>query len=106
MIEQRDSEEFRQNRVSYLQSELDQCGSYQPTSEWDAGKDSEHARRAWKEMVWPGSPAAVYDPQTGIDEHMLRQVGTASVEIPKDFVRTSSSSADLRSRKIRPCTID
>lgn len=46
---------------------------------------------AWKHMVWPSSPAAIYAPETGVEKDILHQVGRASVEVPGGFVSVNIS---------------
>jgi probable 2-oxoglutarate dehydrogenase E1 component DHKTD1 len=42
----------------------------------------------WSAMVWPASDEAKKDPDTGVSEAVLRDVGKASVTIsPEGFVR-------------------
>ena len=40
----------------------------------------------WKGLTWPGSKDAVRDPETGVDQETLQQVGRASVSVPEGFV--------------------
>lgn len=40
----------------------------------------------WKGLVWPGSPEAVREPETGVDTETLVKVGKASTCVPGGFV--------------------
>ncbi|KAG8775366.1 hypothetical protein FRC15_000597 [Serendipita sp. 397] len=77
--------DFRKERTSFLQAELDQSTSYQPTSEWDSGQEESVARGKWSDMVWPASPTAAHDPDTGVERDILTRVGKASVKAPDGF---------------------
>lgn len=43
----------------------------------------------WSNMVWPGSSEGLKgkNPETGVDVSKLREIGSASVRVPIDFVR-------------------
>lgn len=41
----------------------------------------------WSTMVWPGSNDAKANPETGVDENTLEDIGRASVTVPDGFVR-------------------
>ncbi|KAG8808784.1 hypothetical protein FRC17_003775 [Serendipita sp. 399] len=77
--------QFRKDRASFLQKELDQSTSYQPISEWDMGQERGVVRGKWSDMVWPMSPAAIHNPETGITKDILMKVGEASVKAPDSF---------------------
>lgn len=40
----------------------------------------------WSSMVWPGSPEADKDPDTGVQKEVLENVGRASVRVGENFV--------------------
>jgi len=40
----------------------------------------------WAGIVWPASPEAEYDPETGVGRETLVRVGRASVDVPVGFV--------------------
>lgn len=40
----------------------------------------------WSSMVWPASPEAQNDPDTGVDHGVLESVGRASVKVGENFV--------------------
>jgi hypothetical protein len=42
-------------------------------------------------LVWPTCSEAVSDPETGANLDLLRKVGNASVEVPKEFVKKNRS---------------
>lgn len=43
--------------------------------------------KQWKGMVWPASSSADRNPETGVLEEQLKEVGRASIKIPDGFVR-------------------
>ena len=55
------------------------------------GQEKSIVRGKWNDMVWPGSTSANYNPDTGVDEAALVEVGRASVQATDGFVSTSSS---------------
>lgn len=69
---------------------LDKVGSFQPKSEMLGGK--------WKDMVWPASQEAKPDPETGLSEERLKEVGRASVELPDSFNLHSRLKRHISSR--------
>jgi hypothetical protein len=40
----------------------------------------------WAGIVWPTSPNALHDPETGVDLDILKEVGKSSVAVTDDFV--------------------
>ncbi|KAG6871746.1 hypothetical protein C0995_000516 [Termitomyces sp. Mi166 len=72
---------------SHLESELARVPSYEPDA-------SVLLRDQWAGMVWPNSNSndnsreavPVFDPETGVREQTLREVGRASVCVPEGFV--------------------
>lgn len=44
-------------------------------------------KEQWSTMVWPGSNDAQANPETGVDENTLKEIGQASVIVPDGFVR-------------------
>ena len=72
-------------RASYkaeLEAELARAGEHVPSASM--------LQDQWSGMVWPASPEAVRDPQTGVAREVLEQVGRASVTVPNGFVRVFS----------------
>jgi len=58
----------------------------------------------WRTMVWPASEGAKKNPDTGVSEETLKNVGNASVTTsPKDFVRFHTRSP-LPHRSHKPTT--
>ena len=69
-------------RASYkaeLEAELARAGEHVPSASM--------LQDQWSGMVWPASPEAVRNPQTGVAREVLEQVGRASVTVPNGFVR-------------------
>lgn len=62
-----------------LGAALDDVDNFKPKSEMLGGK--------WADMVWPASPEAVPNPETGLPVDRLIAIGKASVELPDSFVR-------------------
>lgn len=54
-------------------------------------------------MVWPASPSAVHNPDTGVEKETLVNVGKASVEVPSGFV---SQDNDITRPPLTSCTDD
>lgn len=74
-------EDAKAGRAAYnekLSAELDKVPEYKAPSEMLGGK--------WKDIVWPASPEAQADPETGLPVERLVEIGKASVDLPSDFV--------------------
>ena len=48
----------------------------------------------WQGTVWPSSPDAIRNPQTGFEASSLKSIGKASVTYPADFVCCQTSLDD------------
>ncbi|KAI5114688.1 hypothetical protein M0805_005011, partial [Coniferiporia weirii] len=77
VITQEDITDLRTSYKSHLESELSRSDSYVPETNALEGK--------WKGMVIPNSVEAVRDPETGVALETLKEVGTASVQVPEGF---------------------
>ncbi|KAJ7069682.1 Transketolase, pyrimidine binding domain-containing protein [Mycena amicta] len=67
-------------RTSYkaeLDAALSRVSSYVPTAAM--------LEKQWGSMVWPASPVAEHNPDTGVSEDTLKAIGKASVSIPPGF---------------------
>ncbi|KAJ7784423.1 thiamine diphosphate-binding protein [Mycena metata] len=62
---------------SELEAQLSRVPSYVPSASM--------LEKQWKGMVWPASSAADGNPETGVDQAELKDVGRASVKIPDGF---------------------
>ncbi|KZO95476.1 dehydrogenase E1 and transketolase domain-containing protein 1 [Calocera viscosa TUFC12733] len=60
-----------------LEQELTASDTYTPVAD--------HLKEQWSGMVWPASPEAEHDPETGVSEETLKEVAQASVTIPEGF---------------------
>jgi len=86
--------EVRKSHKELLEEKLAAVASFEPT----VPTPSEQ----WRAMVWPASGKANKNPDTGVSEETLRDVGKASVTISSEgFVRFLSQSPCL-SILIRP----
>lgn len=70
----------RSEYTSDLESALEKVDKYKATSQMLQGK--------WSKQVWPNTPAAKHDPETGIERDELIRVAKASVTLPDSFVST------------------
>jgi hypothetical protein len=99
ILDSEDAKAVRMTHKSYLEDELRKASTYVPS----ASKLSDQ----WHGMVWPANKEAVWDPETGLSDAVLRRVGEASVTMPPDFVRyilRSQNIEDLRYFVCRNCT--
>ena len=72
--------EARKSHKASLEEKLAAVSSFEPTLPTPSDQ--------WREMVWPASDEAQKNPDTGLSEETLRNVGKASVTIsPEGFVR-------------------
>lgn len=71
--------ELRASYKAHLDGELTKSSEHRPTAPMLEGQ--------WKGLVWPASPAANSNPDTGVDAQVLQTVGKASVTVPEGFVR-------------------
>ncbi|KAJ7025371.1 dehydrogenase E1 and transketolase domain-containing protein 1 [Mycena alexandri] len=62
---------------SELEAQLSRVPSYVPSASM--------LEKQWKGMVWPASSAANGNPETGVNQAELKNVGRASVKIPDEF---------------------
>ena len=70
----------RNNHKVLLEGKLAAASSFEPTVPTPSDQ--------WRTMVWPASAEAKKNPDTGVPEQTLRDVGKASVTISsEDFVR-------------------
>ncbi|KII87937.1 hypothetical protein PLICRDRAFT_92812 [Plicaturopsis crispa FD-325 SS-3] len=70
----------------HLESHLAQVSSYKPSASMLQGQWAGYTQDGqWQAMVWPASPAAIRDPDTGVPESVLKEVGRASVGVPEGF---------------------
>ncbi|KAJ7781815.1 thiamine diphosphate-binding protein [Mycena maculata] len=75
-----DENEIASIRAAYkseLDAALSRVSSYVPSASM--------LEKQWKGMVWPASPSAERNPETGVEPEQLRDVGRASVKIPDGF---------------------
>lgn len=76
--------EARQAHKALLEENLTAVSSFEPTVPTPNDQ--------WSQMVWPASGRAE-NPDTGVPEHVLRDVGKASVTIsPEGFVSFPTQS--------------
>jgi len=80
ILEPEEVAELRASYKAHLDGELAKSSDYQPKAAMLEGQ--------WKGLVWPASPAAISNPDTGVDAEVLQTVGKASVTVPEGFVRT------------------
>lgn len=71
--------QLRSDYKEYLNAELAAIDSYVPPA-------LEHQAQ-WTGVVWPSSKDAQANPDTGVQEDVLKEVGKASVTVPEGFVR-------------------
>ena len=69
---------IRTTYKAHLELELAKVSSYEPATSMLEGQ--------WAGMVWPASPDAKWDPETGVEGDVLSKVGRGSVAIPEGFV--------------------
>ncbi|KAJ6585129.1 dehydrogenase E1 and transketolase domain-containing protein 1 [Mycena capillaripes] len=62
---------------SELEAALSRLSSHVPSASM--------LEKQWKGMVWPASASAVRNPETGVDQDQLKDIGRASVKIPDGF---------------------
>ncbi|KAJ6508615.1 Transketolase, pyrimidine binding domain-containing protein [Mycena sanguinolenta] len=62
---------------SELEAALSRVSSHVPSASM--------LEKQWKGMVWPASPSANRNPETGVEQERLKVVGRASVKIPEGF---------------------
>jgi hypothetical protein len=79
MLNKEDATALRAAYKAHLDEELSQVCSYVPSMSM--------LRDQWSEMVWPANEDAVRDPDTGVDNAILKAVGRASVAVPDEFVQ-------------------
>lgn len=70
--------EIRKSYNAQLEEELAAVEDFKPKSEMLEGK--------WSNLVWPAGSKASHDPDTGVSENHLKEVGKASVTLPDGFV--------------------
>jgi len=63
--------------------------------------ESEMLGGKWKDMVWPASPEANPNPETGLPTERLAEVAKASVQLPESFVSTVQIRAENKRRPRR-----
>ncbi|KAI0786303.1 dehydrogenase E1 and transketolase domain-containing protein 1 [Abortiporus biennis] len=68
---------LRSSYKTYLNEELSKAESYTPKPCM--------LEKQWKGLVWPASSDAIRDPETGIDNSVLKNVGKASTTVPEGF---------------------
>ncbi len=73
---------LRTSYKSYLNDQLSSVDSYVPKASM--------LEKQWKGLVWPASPEAIPDPETGVERPVLAEVGRASTVVPEGFVRIAS----------------
>jgi len=72
--------EVRNSHKSLLEEKLAAVTAFEPTIPTPSEQ--------WRAMVWPASGEAKKNPNTGVPEEILKDVGKASVTISsEDFVR-------------------
>ena len=80
--------EARKSHKAMLEEKLAAVPSFEPTV--PISNDQ------WRTMVWPASNKAKKNPETGVSEETLRNVGKASVTTsPEGFVRSHTRSPCL-----------
>jgi len=80
--------EVRKSHKTLLEEQLAAVPSFEPT--FPTPNDQ------WRTMVWPGSEKAKKNPDTGVSEETLKNVGKASVTTsPEGFVRFRTRSPSL-----------
>lgn len=71
----------RKSHKALLEEKLAAVQTFEPTAPTPSDQ--------WRAMVWPASGKARRDPDTGVPEEILRNVGKASVTVsPEGFVRS------------------
>ncbi|KAJ6475095.1 thiamine diphosphate-binding protein [Mycena vitilis] len=80
-----DEEVLDPNKISSIRA------AYKSELEAALARVSDHVPSAsmlekqWKGMVWPASSSADRNPETGVDQEQLKDIGRASVKIPDGF---------------------
>ncbi|KAI0676210.1 dehydrogenase E1 and transketolase domain-containing protein 1 [Trametes maxima] len=73
------AEAVRARHKEFLASELSAAASHMP------GSTLSTLQGQWKDLVWPASKEAAWDPETGVEKDTLKRVGRASVSVPEGF---------------------
>ncbi|KAI0699000.1 dehydrogenase E1 and transketolase domain-containing protein 1 [Cytidiella melzeri] len=68
---------IRESYKTYLTDELAESDTYTPCAQM--------LQQQWADMVWPAGEDARYNPETGVDQGILVNVGKASVKVPDGF---------------------
>ncbi|KAF7298919.1 2-oxoglutarate dehydrogenase E1 component mitochondrial [Mycena indigotica] len=80
----------RNTYKAQLDEALARVPSYTPTAAM--------LQKQWSGMVWPASAAAEKNPDTGVQEHILKSVGKASVHMPENFEIHSKLQRHVKNR--------
>ena len=71
-------EVLKANEKSFLNEQLSTAGSYAALNTT--------LQEQWSSCVWPTSGESIHNPETGVEQGTLVQVGKASVKVPEGFV--------------------
>ncbi|CAL1698812.1 unnamed protein product [Somion occarium] len=68
---------LRSSYKAFLNDELSEADSYVPKASM--------LEKQWNGIVWPATPEAVRNPDTGVDIQTLKDIGKASIYFPESF---------------------